>query len=76
MDETEDAMSSYKEALMIRSKVLATMKVATVPSNMGTLEFRAESWTKALKLLERRNLLGSANENGTKEDGDYVNVCL
>jgi tetratricopeptide (TPR) repeat protein len=76
MDHTEDAMGSYKEALMIRTKVFGEHdeSVATVLQYMGTLEFRAENLDKALQLLNEFTRI--RHENGTKEDGDYVNVLF
>lgn len=48
--------------------------VATVLQYMGTLEFRANELDRAFQLLDE--FIRIRQENGTEQDGDYVNVLF
>lgn len=72
----EEAKESYQEALGIRKGVFGDSdeKVAVVLKYMGTIEFRSNNHYRARDLL--MEFVKIRRDNGTHNDGDYVNVLL
>lgn len=72
----DDARRSYQQAIEIRSRVLGTHheSVAAVLHYLGTIEYRANNRNIARNLLS--HCVQIRRENGTHNDGDYVNALV
>jgi len=73
---TQQAKTAFQEGMEIRARVFGEHdeSVGVVLRYMGKIEYRANNYNKARNLLTR--FVKIRRENGTHNDGDYVNALL